>query len=158
MESFKKRIPFTRRTKQCHHGELVHEIGEYCHIQLVVSSSRPSPPSCHPLGQINYYRNILLYVSSLISMVVSHFDCKQNFLVQKNVPVKFIQLKRWQDGAESLGIETKAVYGMHYLSTFPLLHLGQYKEYSKFILLQVNTQSIVSTHFYKLVPCVFQFS
>ena len=43
--------------------------------------------------------------------MVSHCDCKHSCLIKKNVPVVFIFPSRWQDGAESLGIEThQAVY------------------------------------------------
>ena len=47
--------------------------------------------------------NILLYV---ISVMVGHFDCKCSCLIEKNVPMAFILTNRWQDGAESLGIES----------------------------------------------------
>ena len=35
---------------------------------------------------------------SLISIMVSHFDCKHSCLVEKNVPIAFILPSRWQDG------------------------------------------------------------
>ena len=49
--------------------------------------------------------NVLLYESSVISIMVSHFDYKHRFLVEKNVPIALILPSRRQDGAESLGIE-----------------------------------------------------
>ena len=60
------------------------------------------PPS---IGQNKCYGNILLYETSVISIMVSHFDYKHRCLVEKNVPIAFILPSRWQDGAESLGIE-----------------------------------------------------
>ena len=37
--------------------------------------------------------------------MVNHFDYKHKCLIQNNVPMAFILPSRWQDGAESLGIE-----------------------------------------------------
>ena len=37
--------------------------------------------------------------------MVSHFDYKHNCLAENNVPIVLILPSRWQDGAESLGIE-----------------------------------------------------
>ena len=48
--------------------------------------------------------NVLLYESSVISIMVSHFDYKHRFLVEKNVPRVLICLVDDRDGAESLGI------------------------------------------------------
>ena len=70
------------------------------HRQLVASITRlPST------GQNECYGNILLYEISVISIMVSYFDCQQLCLMEKNVPIAFILSSRWQDGAESLGIE-----------------------------------------------------
>ena len=45
--------------------------------------------------------------------MVNHFDYKHRCLVDKIVPIALILPSRWQDGAESLGIElTTAVYGV----------------------------------------------
>ena len=41
----------------------------------------------------------------MISIMVGHFDYKHRFLVVKNVPIALILPNRWQDGAESLGME-----------------------------------------------------
>ena len=41
--------------------------------------------------------------------MVGHFDCKHSCLVEKKAPIVFILPSSWQDGAESLGIETLAV-------------------------------------------------
>ena len=41
----------------------------------------------------------------MISIMVGHFDYKNRFLVVKNVPIALILPNRWQDGAESLGME-----------------------------------------------------
>ena len=60
------------------------------------------PPST---GQNQCYGNILLYETSVISTIVSHFDYKHRCLVGKNVPIVLILPSRWQDGAGSLGIE-----------------------------------------------------
>ena len=37
--------------------------------------------------------------------MVGHFDWKHSYLIEKNVSITFILPSRWQDGAESLGIE-----------------------------------------------------
>ena len=70
--------------------------------QLVISIPRLSGPS---IGQNKCYRNILLYVTSVISIMVGHFDCKHSCLIEKNICKAFIFPNRWQDAAESLGIE-----------------------------------------------------
>ena len=63
-------------------------------------------------GQNQHYRNILLYKTFVISIMVSHFDNKHRCLIEKNVPIVFSLPSRWQDGAESLGMERAlAVYG-----------------------------------------------
>ena len=41
----------------------------------------------------------------MISIMVGHFDYKLRCLVEKNVPIALILPSRWQDGAESLGME-----------------------------------------------------
>ena len=70
------------------------------HRQLVASSTiLPST------GQNKHYGDILLYETSVISIMVNHFDYKHKCLIQNNVPMAFILPSRWQDGAESLGIE-----------------------------------------------------
>ena len=83
---------------------------DWRHRQLVVSipwlSAPLSAPSCHLLGQNKCYGSILIYVTSVISIIVGNFDCKHRCLVEKNVITAFISPSRWQDGAESLGIET----------------------------------------------------
>ena len=53
--------------------------------------------------EIKYCVDIMM--SSMISIMVSHFDYKHRCLVEKNVPIALILPSRWQDGAESLGIE-----------------------------------------------------
>ena len=57
-------------------------------------------------GQNKLYGNLLLYVTSLISVMVGHFDSKHSCLIQKNVPIEFILLSKCQDGADSLQILT----------------------------------------------------
>ena len=77
----------------------------YSHKQLVVSIPRLSSPSCHlPTGQNKHVRNILINVTSVIFIMVAHFDCIHSCLVEKSVPIVFILPSRWQDGTESLGI------------------------------------------------------
>ena len=56
-------------------------------------------------GKNKLYGNILLEMTSVVSIMVDHFDCK-SCLVEKNVPKAFILPSRWQDAAESLGVET----------------------------------------------------
>ena len=41
----------------------------------------------------------------MISIMVGHFDYKHRCLIEKNVPIVLILASRWQDGAESLGME-----------------------------------------------------
>ena len=50
-------------------------------------------------------KNILLYKTSVISIMAGHFDYKHRYLVEKNVPIALILPSRRQDGAESLGME-----------------------------------------------------
>ena len=68
-------------------------------------------------GQNKCYGNILLHKTSGISVMIGHFDCKHRCLVEKNVPTVFIFPSRWQDGAESLGIETPQKLSMMEAST-----------------------------------------
>ena len=49
--------------------------------------------------------NILLNKTSVISIMVNNFDYKHRCLEEKNVPIGLILSSRWQDGAESLGID-----------------------------------------------------
>ena len=49
----------------------------------------------------------------MISIIVSHFDYKHRCLVEKNVPIALILPSRWQDGAESLGIERTSCLGFY---------------------------------------------
>ena len=39
---------------------------------------------------------------------------KHRCLVEKNVPIAFILPRRWQDGAESLGIETTSCLWLYF--------------------------------------------
>ena len=57
------------------------------------------------MGQNKCYGNILLYETSVISIMVGHFDFKHRCLVEKNVLIALIIPSRWRDDAESLGIE-----------------------------------------------------
>ena len=43
--------------------------------------------------------------------MVGQFDCKHSCLIENNVPMSFILLSEWQDGAESSGMRPQAVYG-----------------------------------------------
>ena len=56
-------------------------------------------------GQNKRYVNTLPYETSVISIMVGHFDYKHRCTVEKNVPIALILPSRWQDGAESLGME-----------------------------------------------------
>ena len=60
------------------------------------------PPSTE---QSKRYGNIFLYETSVISIMVNHFDYKHRCLIEKNVPIALILPSRWQYGAESLGME-----------------------------------------------------
>ena len=85
----------------------------FCFIKLPPKCT-PEAPEPHwappfglpgPLGSgYKCYGNILLCKTSVISIMVSHFDTKQRCFVEKNAPIAFI-LPRWWDGAESLGIK-----------------------------------------------------
>ena len=57
---------------------------------------------------------------SVIFIMVGHFDCKHRCHVEKNAPIRFILPNRWQNGAESLGIETTSCLCL-YLASTPLL-------------------------------------
>ena len=55
---------------------------------------------------------------------MAHFFLKQTFydgnhrcLIEKNVPIAFILPSRWQDGAESVGMETTSVYDLGLLQS-----------------------------------------
>ena len=71
----------------------------------MVSIPRLSLTFCHLLGK-KCYGNIILYMTSLISVMVVHFDCKYSCLVENNVPIAFIYPSRWQNDDESLRIVT----------------------------------------------------
>ena len=45
--------------------------------------------------------------------MVSHFVYTHRCLIEKNVPIALILPSRWQDGAESLGIEHKLFMNIH---------------------------------------------
>ena len=72
------------------------------HTQLVRSIPRLSTvlPST---GQNQCYGNTLLYMTSVF---MADHDINYRCLVEKNVPIVFILSSRWQDGDESLGMET----------------------------------------------------
>ena len=63
-------------------------------------------------GQNQCYVNILLYKTSVISIMVSHFDYKHRYLIEKNAPIALILPSRWQYGAESLRMSALDVYGL----------------------------------------------
>ena len=58
-------------------------------------------------GQNHCFGNILLYETSVISIMVSHFDYQHRCLTALILP------SRWQDGAESLGMETTSCLWLH---------------------------------------------
>ena len=95
-------------------SNVLHGSPKFRHRQLVVSIPRLSAPSCHLLSKINRcYGNILLYKTSVISIMVNHFDYKYRCLVAKNVPIALILPSTWQDGAESLGIVRTSCLWFH---------------------------------------------
>ena len=61
------------------------------------------PPST---GQNQCYGNILLYETSVISIMVGHFDYKHRCLIEKDVPMALILPSRWWYSAESLWMES----------------------------------------------------
>ena len=63
-------------------------------------------------------------MTSVISIMVGHFDSKYSCLVEKNVPIAFILSSRWQDDAESLWC--KCVILSYYLQK--LQEVGQEKQ------------------------------
>ena len=72
-----------------------------------------------------------------ICNMVIHFDSKYSCLIEKNAPIAFILPSRWQDGTESLGMETTSClcYCPSYtVSTFfafiytTAYHLGQFEK------------------------------
>ena len=79
-----------------------------CDSRVLDSLWSPSLDSQHHLlGKINAMGTF----SSVISIMVCHFDYKHMCLIEKNVPIALILPSRWQDGAESLGIErTSCLY------------------------------------------------
>ena len=62
------------------------------------------------------WKHSSLWETSVISAVVNHFDCKCSCLKENNVPVAFILPGRWQDGVESLRIESTASFHSIYFS------------------------------------------
>ena len=77
----------------------------FLHKQVVCSIPRLSAST----GQNKCFGNSLLYETSVISIMVGHFDYKHKYLVEKNVPKVLIFPNRWQDGAESPGMETMSM-------------------------------------------------
>ena len=49
--------------------------------------------------------NILLYETSMFIVKMADHDENYRCLSEKNVPIALILPSRWQDGAESLGME-----------------------------------------------------
>ena len=76
-------------------------------LAIGLSIPRLSAPSCHLPGKIKAMGTLFSwYMTSLISVMVGHFDCKHSFIVEKNARIAFILPSRWQAGAENLGMET----------------------------------------------------
>ena len=74
------------------------------HEQLV--HSNPLSTILPSTGQNQRYGNILLYATSVIILKMDDHDGNHRYLVENNVPMVLIFPSRWQDGAESLGMET----------------------------------------------------
>ena len=55
--------------------------------------------------------------------MVSHFVYTHRCLIEKNVPIALILPSRWQDGAESLGIEHTSCLWFYQYSPVYLLYL-----------------------------------
>ena len=74
-------------------------INTLCRYKAIDSVSIPRllAPSCHLLGKINAIGSFFLSLQT---------EVQQRCHIEKNVPIVFILPSRWQDGAESLGIET----------------------------------------------------
>ena len=75
------------------------------HKQQAVSIRRLSAPSYHLLAKINAMEHSSLSDLSVYIQNGQHFG-NHRCIIEKNVPIVFILPSRWQDGAESLGIET----------------------------------------------------
>ena len=76
-----------------------------CHKQLVLYPKTLSTilPS---IGQNKRFGDIIFYETSVIAIMVGHFDYKHRCLKEKNVPIVLILPSRWRDGTESLGMES----------------------------------------------------
>ena len=57
--------------------------------------------------------------------MVGHFDYKHRCLEKKNVPIELILPSRWQDGAESLGMEHTSCLWKNVPIAFILLSIVQ---------------------------------
>ena len=73
----------------------------------MVSISRLSAQSCRLLGEINA---VGAFFSTRQSRWLIIPEIRKACQIEKNVPIAFILPNRWQDGAESLGIETTSCF------------------------------------------------
>ena len=74
-------------------------------------------------GQNKRYENILLYRFAVFTVKLDdHYGNHRCNVQEKNVPIWFILPHRWQDGAESLGIESKNCLWLYLPIAFLLFH------------------------------------
>ena len=85
------------------------------------------PPST---GQNKRYGNILLYETSMFVVKMANYDGNHRYFVEKNVPIALILPSRWQDSAESLGIEHQLFMTERYgrISATDLLATGSCRQ------------------------------
>ena len=78
----------------------------FCHKQLVHSTPRLSAPSCHLLAKINALGTLFTTRHLCLKCLKADHYGNHRCLVENIVPLVFIFPSIWQDGAESLGMET----------------------------------------------------
>ena len=78
-------------------------------MSKALTASSPHPHTLSTIlpstGQNQHYGNVLLYKTSVFIVKMADHDGNHRCLVENNVPIVLILPSRWQDGAESQGIE-----------------------------------------------------
>ena len=89
---------------------LLFDVLESQHSDLSYTASALYPQTLSTIlpstGKNQFYGNILLCKTSVIFVKMADHDGNHRCLVEKFVPIALILPRRWQDGAESIGMET----------------------------------------------------
>ena len=101
----------------------------YSSIRLFWTATAQTSCGLHPQtlctilpsnGQNKHHGKILLDETSVIYIMVGHFDYKHRCLVEQNVPMVFILPSRWQDGEESVVIACTCCLWLRHASQGPI--------------------------------------